>query len=168
MPSHSNHKSVWQPVQLSNTMEKGLSKDRPKFEVSYFSHKDKRFKHITQWVNKHVIRDIEKMLDELEIGHLKFEGTYQTPQSKIAKCYNLPKDLTLTLVTGYNFKLRKAIIDRWQLAQLSNTMENGLSKDRPKFGPIYFSHKDKRLKHITQQANKRTVILETIANGGVE
>ena len=27
--------------------------------------------------------------------------------------FNLPKDLTLTLVAGYNVKLRKRIIDRW-------------------------------------------------------
>ncbi|WP_310619665.1 Rha family transcriptional regulator [Flexibacterium corallicola] len=61
-----------------------------------------------------VIRDVEKMLDELEIDRLKFEGIFKDTYGRDQKCYKLPKDLTLTLVAGYSVKLRKAIIDRWQ------------------------------------------------------
>lgn len=59
-----------------------------------------------------VVRDIETMLDALELGHLKFEGTYLDAQRKARKCYNLPRDLTMTLITGYSIPLRKRVIDR--------------------------------------------------------
>ncbi|WP_068087406.1 Rha family transcriptional regulator [Polycladidibacter stylochi] len=64
--------------------------------------------------HKHVIRDIEKMLDDLSEDRLKFEHISKDSYGRDQKSYLLPKDLTLTLVTGYNVKLRKAIIDRWQ------------------------------------------------------
>lgn len=61
----------------------------------------------------HVMRDIRTMLDGLEIGQSKFGSTYADAQGKVRDCFELPKDLTLTLVAGYNVKLRKRIIDRW-------------------------------------------------------
>jgi len=62
----------------------------------------------------HVIRDIEKMLAELGEDAPKFGAIYQDAYGRDKKEYRLPKDLTLTLVAGYNVRLRKAIIDRWQ------------------------------------------------------
>ncbi|WP_192485176.1 MULTISPECIES: Rha family transcriptional regulator [Cysteiniphilum] len=61
-----------------------------------------------------ILRDIEKMLNELEIAHLKFEGSYIDTTGRALKCYNLPKRESLILVSGYNIKMRAAIIDRWQ------------------------------------------------------
>lgn len=61
----------------------------------------------------HVMRDIRAMLDGLEIGQSKFGSTYTDAQGKVRDCYELPKDLTLTLVAGYNVKLRNRIISRW-------------------------------------------------------
>ncbi len=62
----------------------------------------------------HVHRDIRTMLDELaddpELDHVREDKDgrgYTT-------CFHLTKSLTMTLVAGYNIKLRKAIIDRWQ------------------------------------------------------
>ena len=60
-----------------------------------------------------VRRDIRNMLDALEEGVSRFAHTYQDAQGKAQEEYLLPKDLTLTLVAGYNVKLRKRIIDRW-------------------------------------------------------
>jgi Rha family phage regulatory protein len=61
-----------------------------------------------------ILRDIEKMLNELEIAHLKFEDSYIDITGRALKCYNLPKRESLILVSGYNIKMRAAIIDRWQ------------------------------------------------------
>ncbi|MXV43494.1 DNA-binding protein [Saccharibacter sp. 17.LH.SD] len=61
----------------------------------------------------HVIRDIEKMFLELELDAPKFGGIYKDAANREKPLYNLPKDLTLTLVSGYNVKLRNAIINRW-------------------------------------------------------
>ncbi len=59
-----------------------------------------------------VIRDVEFMLYELGLDALKFEEVYRGGNGQNRKCYLLPKDLTLTLVSGYNIKLRHAIIKR--------------------------------------------------------
>lgn len=62
----------------------------------------------------HVMADIRKMLEELDMHAPEFSGTYKTSQGNEYQCFNLPKDLTLTLIAGYSVKLRKKIIDRWQ------------------------------------------------------
>ena len=62
----------------------------------------------------HVMVDIRKMLNELEISSPEFSGQYKTADGRMQPCFYLPKDLTLTLIAGYNVKLRKRIIDRWQ------------------------------------------------------
>lgn len=60
-----------------------------------------------------VVRDIRKMLDDLGEAALSFEGSYLGADGTSRPCFNLPKDLTLTLVAGYSTVLRKRIIDRW-------------------------------------------------------
>lgn len=60
-----------------------------------------------------VMRDAKAMFNGLQINALKFEGVYRDTKNEQRPCYNLPKDLTLTLVAGYNVVLRKRIIDRW-------------------------------------------------------
>lgn len=60
-----------------------------------------------------VIRDIKKMLWELELSHLKFEGTYFDSQNKERKEFLLNRELCECLLTGYNAKLRMAVLRRW-------------------------------------------------------
>lgn len=60
-----------------------------------------------------VISDIEKMLNDVGEDALKFEGIYLDAYKREKKCYNLPKNLTLNLVTGYRADMRLKIIDRW-------------------------------------------------------
>jgi len=71
----------------------------------------------------HVMRDARKMLEELEEDAPKFGGVYTGGNGEERPCINLPKDLTLTLVAGYNVKLRKRIIDRW--IELEDQKANG-------------------------------------------
>ena len=63
--------------------------------------------------HRNVLRDIEKMLNDLNLGVLKFEHTYLDKQNKRQREFRLPKDLTITLVAGYKVVLRKRIVDRW-------------------------------------------------------
>lgn len=63
----------------------------------------------------HVLRDIEKMLQDIgdpKFGASSFEAEYTTPQNKQAKEYRLPKDLTVTLITGYRADLRYKVVKR--------------------------------------------------------
>lgn len=65
-----------------------------------------------------VMSDVRVMLNQLEIQSPDFSGDYTDSRGRRYPCFNLPKDLCLTLVSGYNVVLRKRIIDRWlQLEQ---------------------------------------------------
>ena len=66
--------------------------------------------------HRNVMRDIRVMLVELhgEGGLLSFERTYRHPQNGLNYTeYHLPKDLTITLVSGYNVQMRHRIVTRW-------------------------------------------------------
>lgn len=64
--------------------------------------------------HRNVTRDIEKMLNDIGESVLKFEHTYTNEQNgQEYRCYNLPKDLTITLVAGYRSDLRLKIVRRW-------------------------------------------------------
>lgn len=63
----------------------------------------------------HVLFDIRNMLNELGLGSPEFSGTYVHPQNGQAyACFHLPKDLTITLISGYNVTMRHRIVTRWQ------------------------------------------------------
>lgn len=61
----------------------------------------------------HVIRDIKKMLSDLGEAAPTFGDSYLGADGTQRPCFSLPKNLTLTLVAGYNVVIRKRIIDRW-------------------------------------------------------
>lgn len=60
----------------------------------------------------HVCRDI-KVMEQLNIQSPQIWGEYRDDMGRAYPCFHLPKDLCLTLVSGYNVVLRKRIIDRW-------------------------------------------------------
>ena len=61
-----------------------------------------------------VLRDIRAMLDDLGEDQLSFESMSPDSYGRQQPVFNLPKDLTLTLVAGYSTPLRFKIIKRWQ------------------------------------------------------
>lgn len=61
----------------------------------------------------HVMRDIRNMLSDLKITDPKFGGSYQDSTGRALPCFNLDKELSMTLVAGYNVVLRNRIIKRW-------------------------------------------------------
>ena len=62
----------------------------------------------------HVKRDIESMFGDLELDTSSFGCIYIDSMNRKQTEYALDKELTLTLVAGYNTKMRLAIIQRWQ------------------------------------------------------
>lgn len=63
--------------------------------------------------HRNVARDTRAMLQALKLNLLSFEQVYRAGNGQSQTEYLLPKDLTLTLVSGYNVVMRKRIIDRW-------------------------------------------------------
>lgn len=70
--------------------------------------------------HNNVLRDIEKVLNEVGIGALKFESSYLSSQNKQLPCYNLPRRECDLVVSGYVAKYRLAIIDRWHELEAKN------------------------------------------------
>lgn len=64
--------------------------------------------------HKDVLYDIRKMLAELELSTADFSAMYKAENGQEYECFNLDKENTLILVSGYNVKIRQAIIQRWQ------------------------------------------------------
>lgn len=60
-----------------------------------------------------VLADIRNMLDALGNDCAEFSAQYRDASGKSNRCYLLPKDLSLTLVTGYSIPLRHKINQRW-------------------------------------------------------
>lgn len=60
-----------------------------------------------------VLIDIRKMLSELEVTALSFQVSYQDSTGRTLPMFSLPKDLTITLVSGYSVPMRHAIVTRW-------------------------------------------------------
>lgn len=60
----------------------------------------------------HVMRDVRNMLAELEITDPSFGGTYLDASGRSMPCFNLDRELTETLVTGYSIPLRHKVIRR--------------------------------------------------------
>ncbi|WP_430422347.1 Rha family transcriptional regulator [Methylibium petroleiphilum] len=61
----------------------------------------------------HVLVDIRNMLDELRMTSPEFSGHLPDAYGRPQVCFNLPKDLTITLVSGYSVVMRHRIVTRW-------------------------------------------------------
>ena len=68
---------------------------------------------LTEKLHYNVLADIRKMLEELEISCPEISGQLKDESGKMIPIHNLSRELTFTLVSGYNIKMRNAIINRW-------------------------------------------------------
>jgi len=60
-----------------------------------------------------VLKDIRKVLIEVEIDEGKFSAIYLDSMNREKPCYNLPRRECDLVIAGYSAKYRLAIIDRW-------------------------------------------------------
>jgi len=64
--------------------------------------------------HKHVLTDIRKMLEELEIQSAGFSADYKDGMGRTYPCFSLPRRECDILIAGYNIRYRAAIVDRWR------------------------------------------------------
>ncbi len=83
-------------------------------ETANLTMSSREIAELTEKRHADVMRDIRNMLGQLELQADGYTQNCADPQNgQMYPVFKLPKDLTLTLVAGYNVKLRKRIIDRW-------------------------------------------------------
>ncbi|MCK5717045.1 MAG: Rha family transcriptional regulator, partial [Thiomargarita sp.] len=68
---------------------------------------------VTSKMHKDVLDDARDMFEGLGIASAEFTANRKDIQNKEFEVYNLPFNLTLLLVTGYDLTLRKRVIDEW-------------------------------------------------------
>lgn len=69
---------------------------------------------LTQKNHADVLRDIRNTLEQLGITASSFAGSYIDSTGRCLPLFNLPEDLTITLVSGYSVQMRHRIVKRWQ------------------------------------------------------
>lgn len=72
--------------------------------------------------HKHVLFDIRKILEDLNVLAADFTATRKV-RGKEYEVFNLPKRETLILVSGYSVSMRASIIDRWQELEVKELLE---------------------------------------------
>lgn len=89
-----------------------------------------------------VLADIRAMFEELEIGALKFQGTYLDVQNKPRPMYVLPEEECMILVSGYSTKLRQIIVKEWM------ALKNAASAAAPAPSPTIRLQADTKLEFL--------------------
>lgn len=106
-----------------------------------------------------VIRDIENMLNALNLEQNSFLSFVNDgPNGRGLKVYNLPKEETLILVSGYNVQMRAAIIRRWQELEEQQAKQLSTKPDCEKLIATAIS----AIESITQAALKVITEINTL------
>lgn len=79
----------------------------------------------------HVMRDIRNMLEQLGEDQSKFGSVYRDVKGETRPCFHLPKDLTITLVSGYSPVLRHRIVTRWMELEEAQRRKNQIDLNDP-------------------------------------
>lgn len=69
---------------------------------------------LTGKAHKNVLADIRSMFAELEIDWAEFSAQYKDGTGRSLPCFELDRELTDTLLTGYSAKMRLAVVRRWR------------------------------------------------------
>ncbi len=75
---------------------------------------------LTDKAHKNVLADIRNMFAELEIDSADYSAQYQDSTGRALPCFNLDRELTDTLLTGYSAKMRLAVVRRWRELEGAN------------------------------------------------
>jgi phage regulator Rha-like protein len=76
---------------------------------------------LTEKNHADVLRDIRNMLDQLGLTASSFAASYKDSTGRTLPAFDLPEDLTITLVSGYSVQMRHRIVKRWQELEQAST-----------------------------------------------
>ena len=83
-------------------------------QVAALTMSSREIAELTEKRHDHVLRDVENMLAEIGETSPQIWGELPDSYGRMQRVAFLPKELTITLVAGYNVKMRHAIVKRWQ------------------------------------------------------
>ena len=63
--------------------------------------------------HRNILADIRKMFKALEIQPAAFSADYKDSKGRTYECFNLTKELTITLVAHYSHKVCNLVVKRW-------------------------------------------------------
>jgi phage antirepressor YoqD-like protein len=92
-----------------------MNMDIMKREETTFTMSSREIAHLCEKQHKHILRDIENMIQDIggsRFGPRDFEATYIDSRGKSQREIRLPKNLTVTLITGYRADLRFRVVNR--------------------------------------------------------
>lgn len=110
---------------------------------------------LTGKLHKNVLADIRSMLAELEIDSADFSAQYKDSTGRFLPCFNLDREMTDTLLTGYSAKMRLAVVRRWRELEAAIAQPRELS--RMDLIQLAFEAEQARLQltiQVEQQATK--------------
>ena len=87
---------------------------------------------LTGKTHDNVLKDIRRILSEVEIDLVQFNAIYLDAYKREQSCFNLPRLQCDLVVSGYSAKYRLAIIKRWQeleVAKLTGKDHYNVMKD---------------------------------------
>lgn len=106
-----------------NSTQSALSIQAITFETSEnLTMSSREIAELTEKRHDHVKRDIENMLGQIGLDIPKFGGIYFDNMNRQQTEYKLNQELTITLISGYNAKLRYAIVKRWMELEKQATL----------------------------------------------
>ena len=111
------------------------------------------FAYLCEKQHRHILRDIEKMLQDInhpKFGAVDFEKQYQDAKGEWRKEYRFPKDLTVTLITGYRADLRYRMVKRLEELEKENQTQPAMLS-----GPQLFAAALIKADVISLTANNR-------------
>jgi|GEM_PF-1270745 len=106
---------------IKNTLEPLFAESKAKTtELRTQTMSSLQIAELTGKQHKNVIRDIERIFNELKIELVNYISSYQDVKGETRKCYDLDEELTLTLTSSYSIPQRNAIIKEWQAYRQGN------------------------------------------------
>ncbi|UOK36334.1 Rha family transcriptional regulator [Pseudomonas palleroniana] len=76
-------------------------------------------------LHKNVLADVRSMFAELETDSAEYSAQYRDSTGRLLPCFNLDREMTDTLLTGYSAKMRLAVVRRWR------ELEGQIDKPQP-------------------------------------
>lgn len=119
--------------------------------------------------HKHVLRDARAMLGELGLAEQGYAQNWTDPQNnQTYPMLALPKDLTITLVSGYSVVMRHRIVTRWQELEADAADPVKVLNDPSKLRRVLLGYTEKvlALEHQVKELAPKAEALDLISAGG--